>query len=63
LCPAAVNGLRPDDWAEIDARLSDRKDPLFNGVIETKFQALQRTILRWERETEISRVKTTRVQI
>jgi hemerythrin-like domain-containing protein len=63
LFPAAVNGLRPDDWAEIDARLSDRKDPLFNGVIETKFQALQRTILRWERETEISRVKTTRVQI
>jgi hemerythrin-like domain-containing protein len=63
LFPAAVNGFRPDDWAEIDARLSDRKDPLFNGVIETKFQALQRTILRWERETEISRMKTTRVQI
>lgn len=63
LFPAAVNGLRPDDWAEIDARLSDRKDPLFNGVIETKFQALQRMILRWERETEISRMKTTRVQI
>ena len=63
LFPAAVQGLRQDDWAEIDARLNDRKDPLFNGVIETKFQALQRTILRWERETEISRVKTTRVQI
>ena len=58
LFPAAVNGLRPDDWAEIDARLSDRKDPLFNGTIETKFQALQRMILRWEHETETSRVKT-----
>src|SRR5664279_6061182 len=54
LFPAAVNGLRPDDWAEIDARLSDRKDPLFNGTIETKFQALQLSLLRWERETEIS---------
>jgi hemerythrin-like domain-containing protein len=63
LFPAAVKVLRPDDWAEIDARLNDRKDPLFNGVIETKFQALQRMILRWQRETETSRVKTTRVQI
>jgi hemerythrin-like domain-containing protein len=62
LFPAAVKSLRPDDWAEIDSRLNDRKDPLFNGVIETKFQALQRTILRWQRETETSRVKTTRVQ-
>lgn len=63
LFPAAVKGLRPEDWAEIDARLSNRKDQLFNGVIETKFQALQRTILRWERETETSRVETTHVQI
>lgn len=63
LFPAAVKGLRPDDWAEIDARLNDRKDPLFNGAIETKFQALQRTILRWERETETSRGQTARVQI
>ena len=63
LFPAAVQGLRPDDWAELDARLNDQKDPLFNGVIETKFQALQRTILRWQWETETSRVKTNRVQI
>ena len=61
LFPAAVQGLRPDDWAELDARLNDRKDPLFNGVIETKFQALQRTILRWQREIDTSRVKTNRV--
>ena len=60
LFPAAVKSLQPEDWAEIDARLNDRKDPLFNGVIETKFQALQRTILRWERETETRRVKTAR---
>jgi hemerythrin-like domain-containing protein len=60
LFPAAANSLRPEDWAAIDARLSDRKDPLFNGTIETKFQALQRMILRWEHETETSRVKTAR---
>ena len=63
LFPAAIKSLRPEDWADIDARLNDRKDPLFNGVIETKFQALQRTILRWEQETETSRVKPSRVQI
>lgn len=61
LFPAAVQRLRPEDWAAIDARLEDRKDPLFNGAVETKFQALQRTILRWQRETETSRVKTARV--
>lgn len=63
LFPAAVQGLGPDDWADIDARLCDRKDPLFNGTIETKFQALQGMILRWQQETEISRVQTARVQI
>jgi len=57
LFPAAVNSLRPEDWADIDARLNDQKDPLFNGVIETKFHALERTILRWERETETNRIQ------
>ena len=61
LFPAAIQRLRPDDWAAIDARVNDRKDPLFNGAIETKFQALERTILRWERETEAGRLKTARV--
>lgn len=60
LFPAAVQRLRPEDWAAIDARLDDRKDPLFNGAVETKFQALQRTILRWQRETETGRAKTQR---
>ena len=57
LFPSAAKALRPEDWAEIDARLNDRKDPLFNGVIENKFHALQRNILRWERETETNRVQ------
>jgi len=57
LFPAAVNSLRPEDWADIDARLNDKKDPLFDGAIETKFHALERTILRWERETETNRIQ------
>jgi hemerythrin-like domain-containing protein len=55
LFPAAMKALRRDDWAEIDARLDDRKDPLFDAVVEEKFHNLQETILRWERETEESR--------
>lgn|SRR5664280_1892829 len=57
LFPAAIKSLRPEDWADIDARLNDKKDPLFDGAIETKFHALERTILRWERETETNRIQ------
>jgi hemerythrin-like domain-containing protein len=60
--PAAVKALRSDDWAEIDARLDDRKDPLFNSIVEERFQNLQRTILRWEQETEGTRLAMTRIQ-
>jgi hemerythrin-like domain-containing protein len=62
LFPAAVRALQPDDWAEIDARLSDRRDPLFDGATEEKFHALQQTIMRWEQETEVNRVETTHIQ-
>lgn len=60
LFPAAVKALRSEDWAEIDARLDDRKDPLFNSVVEEKFHNLEKTILRWERETEETRAAMTR---
>ena len=56
LFPAAVKALRREDWAEIDARLDDREDPLFDSVVEKKFHNLQKTILRWERETEETRL-------
>jgi hypothetical protein len=51
--------LLAKDWAEIDARLNDRNDPLFKGVVEEKYHTLQRTILRWEEETETNRVKSS----
>ncbi len=60
LFPAAMKTLRPEDWAEIDARLDDRQDPLFDAVVEEKFHNLQETILRWERETEESRAAMAR---
>jgi len=60
LFPAALKALRREDWAEIDAMLDARSDPLFNSVVEEKFRDLQKTILRWERETEESRAALAR---
>ena len=62
LFPSAARALRPEDWAEIDARLNDRKDPLFDDANEKKFHALGQAILRWEQETEIHRVETNHIQ-
>ena len=57
LFPSAVKALRAEDWAEINTRLNDRKDPLFDNSTEKKFHTLQQTIVRWEQETEINRMK------
>ena len=62
LFPAAAKVLLPEDWAEIDARLDDRKDPLFDSVVEEKFHNLQNTILRWEQETEEARAAMARAR-
>jgi hemerythrin-like domain-containing protein len=57
LFPAALETLTADDWARIDSRIDDRKDPMFDGEITSKFQNLHNTILRWEKETEEQRLK------
>lgn len=56
LFQAAVNALRPDDWAEIDSRWSDKKDTLFNVGIEERCLSLRDRILRWERENKENRI-------
>src|SRR3974390_2868502 len=60
LFPAAVKALLAEDWAETDARLTDRPDPLFGADGPKKFHALQKTILRWERETQANRTLAAR---
>lgn len=62
LFPAAVKALQPEDWADIDTRLNDRKDPLFDDTTQKNFHALQRTIVRWGRETQEIRMAPVRVQ-
>ncbi len=55
LFPAALNALKAEDWTDIDARLNDRKDPLFDGEAQKKYHVLQKTILRWEIESQANR--------
>ena len=43
--PAALRSIGETDWAEIDARVSDRDDPLFGVMVEQRFQALRDDIL------------------
>ena len=63
LFPAAVSALQPEDWAEIDTRLNDRKDPLFDDTMQKNFDALRATILRWGRETQEIRMAPVRTQL
>jgi hemerythrin-like domain-containing protein len=52
LFSAAVNALRPEDWAGIDARWSDKKDSMFNVAMEERCQSIRERILQWQRENQ-----------
>ncbi len=45
----ALRVLGPEDWAEIGAQVTDRKDPLFGGAVVERFHALHESILEPER--------------
>ena len=53
--PAALNALRPEDWADIALKLADRRDPLYEPGLEEKFNLLRRKILEIEAEAEAER--------
>jgi hemerythrin-like domain-containing protein len=54
--PAALQALKPQDWAEIASAVTGRKDdPLFSDVTEERFDALRAHILRLEQEAEAER--------
>ena len=54
--PAALNALRPQDWADIALKLADRHDPLSQPGLEEKFDMLRRKILQIEGEAEAERL-------
>lgn len=51
LFPAALRALTRADWAEIDARMAARHDPLFGPESEERFAALRRNVLTWAAES------------
>jgi hemerythrin-like domain-containing protein len=53
--PAARKALLAEDWAEIAAARSPRKDPLFSDVVEAQFDVLRAHILELESEAEAER--------
>jgi len=53
--PVAIKALKPEDWAEIAARLTDQKDPLFSQNVEESFREVRRRILLLEQEAEAER--------
>jgi hemerythrin-like domain-containing protein len=55
LFPAALNALRPEDWADIALKLADRDDPLYLPEFDQKFNKLRQNILEMEDEAEAER--------
>jgi hemerythrin-like domain-containing protein len=53
--PAALNVLRPQDWADIALKLADRYDPFYQPGFEEKFNRVRRNILKMEEEAEAER--------
>ncbi len=45
--PAAERSLSDADWAEIEAQMAERDDPLFGPSSEEHFAALRKEVLDW----------------
>jgi hemerythrin-like domain-containing protein len=48
--PAALAVLTPEDWRELEARMTDQEDPLFGENVGDRYEALHANILQWEQE-------------
>ena len=48
--PAAQAALTSEDWAQLEAKMTDEDDPLFGDNVGERYQALHRDILEWERQ-------------
>lgn len=48
--PVALKILTPEDWEELEAKMTDQEDPLFGERVGERYEALHATILQWERE-------------
>jgi hemerythrin-like domain-containing protein len=55
LFPAALKALRPEDWAGIEAQLSDGRRLSSNAATQERFRVLSECILQWEQAEQAAR--------
>ncbi|MGF1640992.1 MAG: hemerythrin domain-containing protein [Rhodospirillales bacterium] len=48
--PRALEALTDQDWAQLEARMTDEDDPLFGSDVGQRYQALHHDIIEWERQ-------------
>ncbi len=48
--PLALAVLTPEDWRDLEAKMTDQEDPLFGERVGERYAALHADILQWERE-------------
>jgi hemerythrin-like domain-containing protein len=48
--PLALEVLTPEDWTEIDARITQEEDPVFGNDVAQEFTVLRDAVLKWEQE-------------
>ncbi len=46
--PAAVKVLSEADWRSLEAEMTREEDPLFGANVGSRFEALRRSILKWQ---------------
>lgn len=51
--PAALQHLTPDDWRELEQKMTTADDPLFGEKVGEPFEALRKMVLRWQEEHRI----------
>ncbi len=55
LFTAAQATLSQEDWSQLDARLDDARDPLFDRTLERRYAALAARLAKWEDEDRAAR--------
>lgn len=48
LFPACLAAFTAADWRDLEATMSDERDPLIGDVVNAHFERLRRTILTWQ---------------
>ena len=54
--PEALAALTAEDWAEVDRRITQEKDPIFETEVSRDYADLRDRILKWEAQGEAGEI-------